>query len=85
MCNPPFYTSLEDIARSAEGKELPPSAVRLQEYYVYQRSEVTPGLYWRRDGNDHRGRRIRICVQDGAREPHISEALPVRTVQSSLL
>ncbi|KZV77535.1 S-adenosyl-L-methionine dependent methyltransferase [Peniophora sp. CONT] len=27
MCNPPFYTSAEDILRSAEGKELPPGAV----------------------------------------------------------
>lgn len=28
MCNPPFYSSAEDVARSADFKELGPSAVR---------------------------------------------------------
>jgi 23S rRNA A1618 N6-methylase RlmF len=28
MCNPPFYSSSEDIARSAEGKEYIPHGVR---------------------------------------------------------
>ena len=28
MCNPPFYSSAEDVSRSAEFKELGPNAVR---------------------------------------------------------
>jgi 23S rRNA A1618 N6-methylase RlmF len=28
MCNPPFYSSIEDITRSAESKEFAPHAVR---------------------------------------------------------
>lgn len=27
MCNPPFYTSAEDVERSAEGKILEPNSV----------------------------------------------------------
>ena len=30
MCNPPFYGSREEVAQSAEAKELGPNAVRIE-------------------------------------------------------
>jgi 23S rRNA A1618 N6-methylase RlmF len=33
MCNPPFYSSAEDVTRSAENKEFEPNAVRSLELF----------------------------------------------------
>lgn len=34
MCNPPFYSSRSEVARSAEMKELPPNGVSLIPHWI---------------------------------------------------
>jgi 23S rRNA A1618 N6-methylase RlmF len=41
MCNPPFYSSAEDVSRSSEFKELDPNAVRNLAYaYVTESDQL---------------------------------------------
>ena len=80
MCNPPFYSSKEDIQQSAESKEFDPHAVRLVPRIVLCiiLMEALIGMYWRRRGDDNRRGRGRLCWTNLGREHTGRDTLQVR-------
>lgn len=47
MCNPPFYSSFEEVARSASEKELAPNAVSNILFFdlILVNNWIHPGMY----------------------------------------
>ena len=45
MCNPPFYTSREEMIGAAQAKERPPFSVR-HIYSLVNLLLTSPGMYW---------------------------------------
>jgi hypothetical protein len=80
MCNPPFYSSAEDVQKSAESKEFDPHAVRLvlhiKPFMILM--NIIIGMYWCGRGDDNRRGRGRFCWTNLAREHTDWETLQVR-------
>jgi 23S rRNA A1618 N6-methylase RlmF len=70
MCNPPFYSSIEDVERSAKTKLAGPNAVcpELVAPRGHYLSKLTQGMHWCRSRNDHSRRRRGVCLTNGTRE-----------------
>ena len=81
MCNPPFYASAEEVARSAVAKTFSPNAVRPLCSCCPKSSPNTPlvGLHGRRSRDDYGWRRGGFREQDGMRESCTRRTLQVCT------
>ena len=56
MCNPPFYSSYEDIAHSAEAKDFDPHGVNMfcsQPLPLLLTTPSISGMYWVGGGDDN--------------------------------
>jgi hypothetical protein len=65
MCNPPFYSSAEDIDRSAAGKEADPFSVSFQYLRCGELLMRVVGVYGREFGDDYGGWRGHVRWEDG--------------------
>lgn len=81
MCNPPFYTSAQDVLRSAEGKELGPNGVSqpLPKNTLTSNQTNMPGLHRRRSRDDHRRRRSSLRLSHDLRVSLTSFSMQVRS------
>lgn len=71
MCNPPFYSSHEDIAHSAEAKDFDPHAVNKISSQLLPVSLTVPsisGMYRVGGGNDNARRGSGFRVEDDGRK-----------------